>query len=185
MSLFMVTSFFACTGGLPSIMLAWFKLSLMTQSRRPAASRKARRLRRSRGIQDGVLHLQEVGKGALKLQMDALRTQIKRTEDRHVTPGIQAFLRRGDNLRVDRKPQIVVRAHVDDAAYPVGVDPSALRRSDDALLFIKPLRFYFPIASAKYPRADFIQSPSRSGLLSQLSTTLPQRPLFMTSKAFS
>ena len=57
--------------------------------------------------------------------------------------GIERFLRRFDQRRMIGQPEIIVRAHVEDAFAAGDLDLGVLRTGDDALGLVKTLRFYF------------------------------------------
>ena len=86
------------------------------------------------GVEDAVVHLEEVGKLALQLLVDLLRAADEAYGGKAVAPLLIAGLGGGDDLGVVGKAEIVVGAHVENAFGLGGVDPRALLGGDDALL---------------------------------------------------
>ena len=66
------------------------------------------------------------------------------THTRHSeSVGVERFLGRREQRRMIGQPEIIVRAHVEDAPSAADFDFRVLRTGDDALSLVETLRFYF------------------------------------------
>ena len=136
------------------------------------------------GIEDGVLHADKIGDPALKRLVDLLCAADEAHGRKAEAPLVIALFRRGDQARVVGKTEIVVGAHIHNAACGGGVDAAFLGRCDDALILIGARL----ADGGKLCAVAFIcglHSALSSFFVVQSRITLPLMPLCMASKPFS
>ena len=75
--------------------------------------------------------------------MDVLRAANKTDAGHAEAVGIERLFRGGDERGMIGQAEVIVRAHVEDAAAAGDFDFRVLRTRDDALGFVKPLRSDF------------------------------------------
>ena len=85
------------------------------------------------GIEDGIVHAQEIGNLLLQLLVNGLGTADKADGGQTEAPVVIAFLCSLDQLRMGGKAQIVVGTEVDHTGLCGGVDAGILGGRDNAL----------------------------------------------------
>ena len=92
------------------------------------------------GIEDCVLRAEKFRQLVFEILVDVLRA-ANETDRRHAEAvGVERLFRRGDERRMIGQPEIIVRAHVEDAPAARDPDLRVLRRGDDAFGFVEALR---------------------------------------------
>src|SRR5512143_3684966 len=84
-------------------------------------------------VEDRRVGAEERGERALERRVDALRPADEAYRREAEAPPREAVARRGDEPRVVREPQVVVRAEVEHAGAALELDFGRLRARDDAL----------------------------------------------------
>ena len=92
------------------------------------------------GVQNRVFHSEEARQLLLKLLMAVLRTADKAYGGHAETVGVHTVFCSGNQLRVIRKTQVVVRTKVDHMAAVGNGDVRLLSRRDNTLFLEQPFR---------------------------------------------
>jgi hypothetical protein len=90
-----------------------------------------------RGIEDGVLHAQEVGHAPLELSVDLLGAADEADRGQAKAPAEEGIIRSGHDPGVVAEAQVVVGAEVEDLGPRLRPDLDALGRLEDALPLVK------------------------------------------------
>ena len=83
-------------------------------------------------VQNRVFRSQKCTKPRFKFPVDLLRTTDETHRGKAVAPSIKGRMRRGDDGRMIRKPEIVIGAEIQDRAAISGFDPGVLRSGNNA-----------------------------------------------------
>ena len=91
----------------------------------------------ARAVKNRVLRLEELRNRRLELLVNRLRPADEAHGRAAETVFVERFVRRPDDFRVVREPEVVVRAHVDDFAPVLEADVRRLRAGDHALVLVE------------------------------------------------
>ena len=101
----------------------------------------------------------------LELAMQVLRAADEAHARHPVAVRLEGLVRGGDDLRMVREPEVIVRAEVQHLAAVVEADVRVLRRGHHELVLVEPAP---RISSSRVPRSSgnvalYIRSPSSRG----------------------
>ena len=91
----------------------------------------------ARGVQNGVFCAQKCAQLALQILVQCLRAAYEAHACQPITPLLKRRVRRLHNLRMGCQPKIIVGAQIEYIRAARNTDVRALRRTDDALFFVK------------------------------------------------
>ena len=92
----------------------------------------------ARAVEDRVFGFEEFGNRGFELLVNRLRAANEADGRATESVLVERFVRRLDDVRIVRKPEVVVRAHIDDFAPVFEANVRRLRAGDHAFFLVKP-----------------------------------------------
>ena len=92
----------------------------------------------ARTVKNRVFGFEEFGNRGFKLFVNRLRAADKADGSATESVFIERFVRGFNDVRIVRKPEIIIRAHIDDFAPVFEANVRRLRAGDHAFFLVKP-----------------------------------------------